>query len=221
MTAADEAMTRLVPTRDQVIRLLRSDILKALIGTHLIVAAVILVRSYGWLQPFELAIYDQLRVAWAGHEPSANIPPVGGTEDIGLSNWPLRDGDLATLLERIVAWRPRVIGWTSTVTVPSHPVPTGSRRSSRNTRISSGPSSCGRVRGQGFLLPKDCARLIVLPLPMSRPMPETWSGVRYSMPMTAPAITPAWEWRWPWGTSPARVSNLPPDPRTSCDWERR
>src|SRR5947199_10716069 len=111
MTAAGEALTRLAPDRDQVVRLLRSGILKALIGTHLIVAAIILVRSEGWLQPFELAIYDQLRVAWAGIEPNADILLVGGTEgDLRRWNWPLRDADLATLLERIAGWQPRFIG---------------------------------------------------------------------------------------------------------------
>jgi CHASE2 domain-containing sensor protein len=89
MTAAGKALTRLVPTRERVIRLLRNDVLKALIGTHLVVAAIILVRSQGWLQPFELAIYDQLRVVWADHEPSANILLVGGTEeDIRRLRWP-------------------------------------------------------------------------------------------------------------------------------------
>jgi adenylate cyclase len=111
MTVTGEAITPLMPARDHINRLLRSDVLRALIGTHLIVAAVILVRSGGWLQPFELPIYDQLRVAWAGDEPSADILLIGGTEeDIGRWKWPLRDGDLAILLERIAGWRPRVIG---------------------------------------------------------------------------------------------------------------
>jgi adenylate cyclase len=111
MTATDEASARLVPVRDQIIRLLRRPGLKALIGTHLVVAAIILVRGQGWLQPFELAIYDQLRVAWAGNEPSADILLVGGTEeDIRRWHWPLRDADLAILLERIAGWQPRVIG---------------------------------------------------------------------------------------------------------------
>jgi adenylate cyclase len=115
-----------MPDRDWAIRLLRSDILKALIGMHLIVAAVIVVRSYGWLQPFELAIYDQLRVAWAGHEPNARVLLVGGTErDLLRWNWPLRDADLATLLERIAGWQPRVIGVDL---YRDHPEPPGTDR---------------------------------------------------------------------------------------------
>jgi adenylate cyclase len=75
------------------------------------VAAIILARSNGWLQPFELLIYDALRVAWAGHEPSNRIFLVGGTEDdVTDFDWPLRDGELADLLERLASWNPRVIG---------------------------------------------------------------------------------------------------------------
>src|SRR5882757_10245725 len=97
--------------RGRLARLLRSPALKALIGAHLIIAAIILVRSYGWLQPFELLIYDALRVAWASNEPSTRILLVGGTEtDVEDFDWPLRDGELADLLERIVGWKPRVIG---------------------------------------------------------------------------------------------------------------
>ena len=111
MADDDEGSTRILPDRNNVVRVLRSDILKALIGTHLIVVAIILIRGQGWLQPFELAIYDQLRVAWAGHEPNARILLIGGTEeDLLRWNWPLRDGDLATLLERSASWKPRVIG---------------------------------------------------------------------------------------------------------------
>jgi CHASE2 domain-containing sensor protein len=70
--------------------------------------AVILVRSGGWLQPFELPIYDQLRVAWAGDEPSADILLIGGTEeDIGRWKWPLRHGDLEALGGRkMMRWAP-------------------------------------------------------------------------------------------------------------------
>ena len=61
-------------------RLLRSPALKAILGAHLIVAAIILARSHGWLQPFELLTYDALRVAWAGHQPSPQIFLVSGSE---------------------------------------------------------------------------------------------------------------------------------------------
>ena len=92
-------------------RLLRSPALKAVIGAHLVIAAIILVRSHGWLQPFELLIYDALRVAWTGHEPSTRVFLIGGTEDdVADFDWPLRDGELADLLERLASWQPRAIG---------------------------------------------------------------------------------------------------------------
>jgi adenylate cyclase len=92
-------------------RLLRSPGLKALVGAHLIVAAIILARGHGWLQPFELLTYDALRVVWAGHEPSSRVFLVGGSEDdIADFDWPLTDEQLADLLERIASWNPRAIG---------------------------------------------------------------------------------------------------------------
>jgi adenylate cyclase len=110
-SAVSEPLRRLVPARQRIGRLLRSAAFKALIGAHIIVAVIILVRGYGWLQPFELLIYDALRVAWSGNEPSTRILLVGGTEtDVEDFDWPLRDGELADLLERIVAWKPRIIG---------------------------------------------------------------------------------------------------------------
>jgi adenylate cyclase len=112
MTAAvNEPLGRLAPARDRVIRLLRSAGFKALIGAHLAAAAIILVRSYGGLQPFELLVYDALRVACAGSAPNNTVLLVGGTEaDVEDFDWPLKDGDLADLLERIAGWQPRVIG---------------------------------------------------------------------------------------------------------------
>jgi adenylate cyclase len=90
---------------------LRSAGFKVLIGVHLAIAAIVLVRGYGGLQPFELLVYDALRVAWAGSAPSATVLLVGATEaDVENFDWPLKDGDLADLLERIASWQPRVIG---------------------------------------------------------------------------------------------------------------
>jgi adenylate cyclase len=110
-SAVTETLRRLRLHRGRIARLMRTPALKALIGAHLIVAAIILARSDGWLRPFELLIYDALRVAWAGHEPSTRIFLVGGTEDdVADFDWPLRDGELADLLERLASWEPRVIG---------------------------------------------------------------------------------------------------------------
>jgi CHASE2 domain-containing sensor protein len=84
-----------------------------------VAAAVIVMRIEGWLQPAELALmYDQLRIAWAGSEPSNLVLLVGLTEtdleadDQGKRRWgfPVPDGALAALLERIALWQPRAIG---------------------------------------------------------------------------------------------------------------
>ena len=58
-----------------------------------------------------------VRVVWAGHEPSNRIFLVGATEDdIANFDWPLRDGLLADLPERLASWNPRVIGVDMPVT---------------------------------------------------------------------------------------------------------
>src|SRR5690242_5747089 len=104
-SAARKPLRRSLPHRGRITRLLRSPALKALIGAHIIVAAIILARGHGWLQPFELLTYDALRVAWATHEPSTRVLLVGGTEDDVIDfDWPLRDGQLAELLERLASW---------------------------------------------------------------------------------------------------------------------
>lgn len=120
------ASSRARPDRGRVMRLLRSAALKALIGGNIVAAIIILMRGYGLLQPLELLIYDALRVVWAGHHPSSRVLLVGGTEaDVEHWDWPLRDGDLATLLERLASWKPRVIGVDL---YRDHPEPPGTER---------------------------------------------------------------------------------------------
>jgi CHASE2 domain-containing sensor protein len=97
--------------RDQIARISSSPRLKALIAANIIAALIIVVRAVGLLQPLELAIYDALRVAWAGDQPSDRVILIGMTEDdIARWHWPLRDGDLAELLDRLASWKPRAIG---------------------------------------------------------------------------------------------------------------
>jgi CHASE2 domain-containing sensor protein len=97
-------------TQDVVKQALRSVGTTALIGAC-ITAIVILARALGGLQPFELAVYDKLRMAWAGDKPSSRILLVGASEeDIARWHWPLSDGILADLLERLTSFQPRVIG---------------------------------------------------------------------------------------------------------------
>lgn len=101
------------PLRDWLPRLWRRASVKAFLGAQLVALVIILARMQGWLQPLELIAYDTLRVAWAGHQPSRRIAIVGVSEaEIGRlrDRWPLRDADLAALLERLESWGPRVIG---------------------------------------------------------------------------------------------------------------
>jgi adenylate cyclase len=111
-TTAEQASARpRIAVWERLLRLWRRAAVKALIGAQLVALAVVLVRAQGWLQPLELLLYDTLRVAWAGHAVGHRLVLVGATEkDIGHYGWPLRDGDLAALLERLESWQPRVIG---------------------------------------------------------------------------------------------------------------
>ncbi len=82
-----------------------------MLAAQLVAAAVLCCRELAWLQPAELAAYDQLVTAWAGQAPSGRILLVSVSEaDIGRYGWPLRDEDLAVLLGRLTGWGARVIG---------------------------------------------------------------------------------------------------------------
>jgi adenylate cyclase len=127
MTSLAAALTsRARPVRNRLARLLRSTVLRALVGGNIVAAIIIVLRGYGVLQPLELMIYDELVVAWAGHQASDRVVLIGGTEaDVEHWDWPLRDGDLATLLDRIASWHPRVIGVDL---YRDHPEPPGTER---------------------------------------------------------------------------------------------
>ncbi len=84
---------------------------RVLLAAQLVAAAVLLCRELAWLQPAELAAYDRLVTAWAGQERSGRILLASVTEaDIGRYGWPLRDEDLAVLLQRLTGWGARAIG---------------------------------------------------------------------------------------------------------------
>ncbi len=75
------------------------------------VIVVLLCRAFTLLQPAELAAYDRLVANWADRDPDKRILLVSVTEaDISRYGWPLRDQQLADLLERLTAWGARVIG---------------------------------------------------------------------------------------------------------------
>ena len=116
----------LVSIRAGVGRVIQSDIFNALIAANVVAAAVILLYVYAWLQPLDLAVYDVLRVAWAGRAAASPVVVIGANEsDIGRWGWPLHDEDLANILERLLAWKPRAIGVDL---YRDRPVPPGSNR---------------------------------------------------------------------------------------------
>jgi CHASE2 domain-containing sensor protein len=75
------------------------------------------------LQPLELAVYDNLLVAWASDKQSSHITLVGATEDdiTRLGHWPLSDGDFAELLEHLANFEPRVIAMSLYRDIPKPP----------------------------------------------------------------------------------------------------
>jgi adenylate cyclase len=116
--------------RERIGRLLRNNVLRAVVGAHLVVAATILLRNEGWLQPLELLFYDAFRAASAGPLTSDPVVLVGATEaDITMGDdkagrrwgWPVRDGKLAELLERLASWKPRGIAVDLYRDVPEPP----------------------------------------------------------------------------------------------------
>jgi adenylate cyclase len=96
---------------DHIARLFHIRFASAAVVTLLVVSVIIALRGLGWLQPLELSAYDRLLVAWAGHESREPVLLVAISEnDIRRWGYPLRDGDLADLLERLAEAGPRVIG---------------------------------------------------------------------------------------------------------------
>jgi CHASE2 domain-containing sensor protein len=129
-------------------KVLRTARPKALIGACVVAATVILVRFVGGLQPFELAVYDKLLLAWAGDRQSSLITLVGATEeDIKyLGHWPLSDGDFADLLERLVSFEPRVIGVDLYRDIPKRP---GTEQLAKVLRNHPEILWCFKLKGEG------------------------------------------------------------------------
>ncbi len=91
--------------------LLRRRLVKALMVANLVALLLVPLREAGWLQGLELAAYDQL-VAWhAGAEQSDRVVLVVTTEaDINRFGYPIRDHDLAQVLQRVFSGAPRAVG---------------------------------------------------------------------------------------------------------------
>lgn len=110
---------------DRLQRLRRRRWPRVVLAAQLAAAAVLCCRELAWLQPAELAAYDRLVTAWAGHARSERILLVSVTEaDIGHYGWPLRDEVLAALLQRLTGWGARAVGVDL---YRDHPLPPGSK----------------------------------------------------------------------------------------------
>jgi hypothetical protein len=62
--ASSESHARLLPiVSNQLRRAMHTAAVKALISAQIIAGVILLIRAAGWLQPLELLVYDELRVA--------------------------------------------------------------------------------------------------------------------------------------------------------------
>ncbi len=84
---------------------------RVLVTASGVAGAVIFVRSLGLLQPWELAIYDQF-IRWRPPEPRDNRIVIVGIdeEDLQRFGFPIPDGKMAELLQKIAADKPLAIG---------------------------------------------------------------------------------------------------------------
>lgn len=84
---------------------------RVLVTASGVAGAVIFVRSLGLLQPWELAIYDQF-IRWRPPEPRDNRIVIVGIdeEDLQKFGFPIPDGKMAELLQKIAAEKPLAIG---------------------------------------------------------------------------------------------------------------
>ncbi|MEY3869136.1 MAG: hypothetical protein RLZZ338_3027 [Cyanobacteriota bacterium] len=84
---------------------------RVLVTASGVAGAVIVVRGLGLLQPWELAIYDQF-IRWRPPEPRDNRIVIVGIDegDLQKFGFPIPDGKMAELLQKIAADKPLAIG---------------------------------------------------------------------------------------------------------------
>ncbi len=90
----------------------RSLMVAAIFISLLTAAALLLARSQGLTQPLELTGYDlglALRPA-AEESPAVTLIEITEADIQAMGRWPITDGDLAGIINRIEAHAPRVIG---------------------------------------------------------------------------------------------------------------
>jgi adenylate cyclase len=93
--------------------MLRSPRVACLLGSTMVAGIILAARQGGYLEPWELAAYDlTLRFQPANERSTPPIVLIGITEnDINtLARWPLTDGFMAKLLEKIAIYQPYAIG---------------------------------------------------------------------------------------------------------------
>jgi len=99
------------PTRRWLLALLRRRFVKALMVANLVALLLLSLRETGWLQGLELSAYDTLVTFFAGSQESDRVVLVVTTEaDINRFGYPIRDKDLAAVLERVFAGAPKAVG---------------------------------------------------------------------------------------------------------------
>jgi adenylate cyclase len=95
-------------------RYLRQPLALSLAVGLVVFAIVVAAQRFGWLQRWELAVYDELIRARAGHHPAGpdeRIAIIGITEeDLIRFGHPLNDDQLAALIEKVRAAEPGAIG---------------------------------------------------------------------------------------------------------------
>jgi adenylate cyclase len=106
---ATESASHAQPAAGRIARFVRSAALRAMLGANIVSVLVMVARGWGLLQPFELWLYDRWLAAWSGPPQGDHVLLVSATEDDVQRGWPLKDGDLAALLERIASLQPCVI----------------------------------------------------------------------------------------------------------------
>ncbi len=89
-----------------------SEIVAVIIATVLALSLVLGIDYLGWLQPLELAAYDQMVRLRPTLIADPRLVVLGITEeDIRAFNrWPLSDEVIARLLEKLLKYKPKVIG---------------------------------------------------------------------------------------------------------------
>lgn len=100
-------------TRRPMNKLLRSPPLVAAGLALLVAGAILAIRSLGWLEPLELAVYDRLVVSHRARNMDESRAVVVGLTERDIQErdwWPLRDQVLADVLEGVLGAGPRAVG---------------------------------------------------------------------------------------------------------------